>query len=441
MAVSYLTLFEDIGAVIKAVNILRDVAADGTGTSIPGLRDNLYSVLNSNSTDATIPNIGQTFDSFADQLVGRISSIADLADTRITDFTTILDELKLQDTDIDTILSEIIKDMEAQADNVNASVVAIGAAAAAAANYGDGLVLTTKLLDASPPSPSYPGRLNYIGKDSELAVNERLTLTCTSDSDNNGLPRGHEFFEIRGETGPRSPWDWKNNGSGEITSIPTDNFHDVMANRNFEVWSSTGELSNWDSVIGAPGVEFAANYDLDYVHGGTASMQILDDCTFEQAVPPQIVQPNRLYRISFWLKADSTSFADTTLSLVSPSGAVTIPTGPAAAGVSGGTGWANITGLVQMPANLSDDLTFRLTCATVTLPYWIDRMSFSPVHYIGGIGVNILAGETDFSIDDRFTVDLTNTEGVIQQFARKKWGVQLPSDNGGSETIADSLAQ
>lgn len=438
MAINFTSVFEDLGAVIKAVNTLRNVAADGTGDSISGLRDNLYSVLNGNSTDATIPNIAGPFDSLADAYVARLTTIADLADTRISDQTTILDELKLQETDIQSLLREIIRDMEIQSVTVNKSLVGAPSATGLAGNVGDGLMLTTIKLDGSAPSPGYPANLDYVDKDSELAVTERITLTCVADSDRDALPRGHEVFNAVGQTPFRTTWDWKPEGSGVNTNISTDNAVDIMANRNFELWTAAGELSNWDSVLGAPGVEFAANHDLTYVHGGSSSMQVLDDCTFEQAIPPQTLQPNRYYRITFWTKADSTSSPNITLSVVSPAGVISIPAGPTKAGVTAG-GFVHTSGLVLMPANLPDDLIFRLSIDTVTTEFWIDRMSFAPVNYVGGVGINLLAGATDFSIGDRYPLDVTNVEGTIQQFFRRKYRIQLPSD--ASPSILDSLAE
>ncbi len=438
MAVNLTTLFEDLGAIVKAINTLRDVAADGTSTSIEGLRDNLFTVLNGNSTDAAIPDIARTFDGVADNWVGSLERISDLATVRLLDRETILDELNVT-ADINRVLPELIREMEAQSASIAESSVTAPNGTADSENIGTGLLYATTTLDGSAPSPGFPANLRYAGLASELAVPETLTVTCQADSDADALPRGHEQFLIQGQTGFRSKWDWKNEGSGVSLLTETDNAHEVMTNRNMEVWTDAGELSGWDSVVGAPGTEFAQESDASYVHGGSSAMKVMDACTFEQAIPPQILFPNRLYRISFWTKAAITSAATVTLSIICPSGIVTIPVGPTKTGLTAGA-YALTTGLVLMPANLADDLIFRLSIASVTEDLWIDRVSFAPVRYAGGVGLSIIAGDVAFSREDRFTSDLTTpTVGVFQQFFRRMYGVQLPSD--AVPTISDSLAQ
>ena len=68
----------------------------------------------------------------------------------------------------------------------------------------------------------------------------------------------------------------------------------------------------------------------------------------------------------------------------------------------------------------------------------MDDVAFGPVTYGAGAGVVAVRGSTPFVRNDRFTVSVANTEGIVQAFFRRVFGVQLPSD--GSPTIADSVA-
>jgi hypothetical protein len=63
--------------------------------------------------------------------------------------------------------------------------------------------------------------------------------------------------------------------------------------------------------------------------------------------------------------------------------------------------------------------------------------------YDGGPSVAFYAGETDFALDDTFTITIANDRaGEFQELFDKLFNYPaklLPSDTGGGETIPDSL--
>jgi hypothetical protein len=92
------------------------------------------------------------------------------------------------------------------------------------------------------------------------------------------------------------------------------------------------------------------------------------------------------------------------------------------------------------PANIPEDLQLQIALTGATTgDLHIDSLAFGPVTYGNGVGFAVLAGETDFQLNDRFSGFVLNTEGLFQRYFRKAHRMQLPSDNAGGESIADTL--
>jgi hypothetical protein len=66
-------------------------------------------------------------------------------------------------------------------------------------------------------------------------------------------------------------------------------------------------------------------------------------------------------------------------------------------------------------------------------------MAFGPAVYGNGIAFGIIAGSQQFVRNDRFQIQVSNTEGIFQRMFRRFYRLQMPSAAGPS--ISDSLAQ
>lgn len=108
---------------------------------------------------------------------------------------------------------------------------------------------------------------------------------------------------------------------------------------------------------------------------------------------------------------------------------------------------------IVTPADIPADFALEVKMTgsvTNAKSVWIDGLVFSPVDYFGGIGSVIVAGAANtlatgtyapFLRGDRFKLTVSNDEaGLFQTLFRKRYGVQLPSNNAGGESIADALA-
>lgn len=451
MPLNYETIFEDLGVFLKAANQLRDTAT-GSGTPtphIPNLLDSINSTLNSNSTDHILDGVNTLFSSVSDTMSGFAAEVAQKCDQRLLDRLTVLNELLTSDSgSLSTVLRELIRAMNRDGQAVLQSMVSLGTPSPLAGNVGNGTVLVTKVLDGySSPGSGLPAHLQYKGLNSELAVpSETVTLTCTSDSSSQSVAEGQETFLLEGQLPLDGSWDWKSEGSGERRTVPTDNAYQIMANRDLEAFGTDGTPVSWEATTGLAGTDFVPDYVDANVYRGNAAMKFPaagGDVVLEQTLSNSLINANRQYRLSWAWKVTGATTGTIQLEVYSASQPSLFSAGQKVTQTFSGatsTNWALQSVLLTMPASLPDDLVFRLSSTTVDGDVWIDSMAFAPVTYSGGLGYNILAGSTSFSVDDRFTVINSNQEAVFQKFFRRVYGVQLPSATSGSETIPDSYA-
>jgi hypothetical protein len=95
---------------------------------------------------------------------------------------------------------------------------------------------------------------------------------------------------------------------------------------------------------------------------------------------------------------------------------------------------------MEVPSDLK--LVIKVTgTLTSTKTVSFDHGGMAPVVYHNGIHVNLVSGSDYFVLGDKFTWTTTNDgAGVVQTYFGKAHRFQLPSDTGGAETIADSVA-
>lgn len=120
------------------------------------------------------------------------------------------------------------------------------------------------------------------------------------------------------------------------------------------------------------------------------------------------------------------------------------------------TSWKNLDTLVtaetvfHTPTILPNRMYFRWRISTAITSgtyVWVDHMAMSEMSevYAGGPYLSVFTGSTEWKADDKFTVAIANDRaGAIQEWYNRSLGMSsrglmLPSNSGGSETIADSL--
>jgi hypothetical protein len=423
--------------------------------ALPELLTDVNEILSGNNTEDVLSGVTETIQGFQDVAIGWVDTLAEKVSQRFTHRTTILEQLSGlgQTTDVVSVLEEIYRDMVANAVTITRSTVSLGAVTANAGNTGSGTVLLDKVLDGvTEPHPGFPVNLEYVGSNSELSASETMTLTCTADEDTDGVPEGEEIFLWQGlPQGLVGAFDWRTEGSGTNRTVPALNSYQFIANKDFEAWDQNVPES-WDLDDGVAGDNVVQMGSAANVYRGSYGLQILGDgaaadIQLSQTLPTRSLIPGRRYCLVVAVKGEAATAAGTlTIQFESPSGGYTASGSEQivmnAAALAAQTTWGLEYFYFTAPAQMPDDLELVIKVTgtlTDTKSVYIDSLAFGPVEYSNGMNIVIVAGQTAFVRNDRFTFPITNDNlGIIQTFMRKKFKVQLPSS--ATPSISDRLA-
>ena len=456
MAVNYTNLFTEIGQPVKTINQLRGTTLSGGGgiPDLPALQNALEAALVAGTNHEMLDTVDSMFVTIKDGMIGFGDLVSDWITRRLTQRDRVLEVLDGigNNTDVQSVLLEIYRDMLDQGETINRSTVTLGAVSADASNSGNGVVLLDKVLDGvTPPVAGSVPNILYAGEDSELAVKgETMTWTCITDEDSDGVASGEEVFLWQGTVLPVSPFGWRQEGSGVSVNVPTLNTHTIIANKDFDSWS--GDVpESWDVDEGVGGTDIVQESLTADVHRGTSALRFVGDGAtnpqISQTIPLRLLIPNRRYLLAVYVKADAAIAAGTlTIQFESPSGGYVAAGSEQIVLNSAALSAQNAYGLeffyINMPAQIPEDmeLVIKMTGGLdAGKNVWVDSLAFGPVVYANGINSAIVAGSDAFTRSDRFTsLILNNDAGVFQTYFRKQFRVQLPSD--ALPTISDGLA-
>ena len=274
-----------------------------------------------------------------------------------------------------------------------------------------------------------------------------MSLTCVRDEDTDGLPSGQELFQLEGQPSPESRLGWQTEGSGTNITLPTLNSYDIINNRDFELFDNINAPVGWTLSSGVVGTDLEQETNAGNVHRGFSAMKFTGtgtDIDLRQNIGINSLQPNRQYMIALPVMGSATIDGDFTVEFHSDSGDYVAGAtekieldSTAMQALSGGYEYQ--TAYVMMPPTLPDDLQLRIRLeGSTTGELFLDSLAVGPIVYGNGVGVAVVAGETQWAKNDRITFQIQNAESVWQAFMRRWYRLQLPSD--AAPTIADSLA-
>ncbi|WP_020475719.1 hypothetical protein [Zavarzinella formosa] len=446
MAIDYTDLFTRGGKLVKYVNSRLPVAA----TSLPAELTAIANLFEAADLTEQITRLYDDYAGFQSNITRERQTLAGYWDAILTDRDTVLTELRVPDADVNSVLPELFRRMVADSQTVDQSTVTIGSVTADAENEGNGTVLLTKLLDGyNPPIQGGLPTLQYAGLNSELAVpSETMTFTCTADSARDGLPEGSERFSWSGGIAGQK-FDFEAEGSGDGPGLTAAGDSQLINNGNFEQWSSNTP-SGWTVAAGTAGTHIKQMTTAANVYRGDSSLWFDGDGTqatiqINQSVSSGRMQSRRLYCVSVRVKASAASGTGAFLCQFTGTGYTASSTEKIA--ITAGsmpTAWTLYNFWIVTPAVMPDDWT--LTVANTGTPgassnVYVDCLIPTEGTYHGGIAAVLLPGAAPYAAGDRFTVAISNDQaGTFQDFFRQCYGVQLPSNGAGAETISDSLA-
>lgn len=450
MAIDYLTsnsgIMVRIGKICRAVNLHLANAS----TNLPAELKSIADPFELSDLTAQITSLYSAYAAMQQAEVGNRQQLAAYADNVLTDLATVVSQLGLSSAGIDSVLPALVVNMIAQSQTLNASVITIGSVTAAGTNVGNGAVYLTKTLDGStPPLAGAPAITQYAGLDSELAAAETMSFTCIADSGRSGTAEGSEQFAWSGGY-PSQPFDYQAEGSGPGPTLTVAQGQSLLSDGGFENWGGTGNntLTNW-TLLASTLAGTHVFRESSIVHRGTYALKITGDGAVatlgvSQAPPAGLMRARKMYAVVLWMKCGSAPAAGTFECLFTGTGYSASSTEKIS--IAHGSMPTSYTGykfFVCTPSVLPSDWTLNVRVSSTlsaAASVYVDSLSLVEVPYHGGVGAVISAGSSRFVIGDKFTVPLTAVTGVFQEFFRRRYGVQLPSDNAAGETISDTLA-
>jgi hypothetical protein len=356
---------------------------------------------------------------------------------------------------ISVALTELIRQMAASSDDVDANTVSV-TVSTGSANVGNGRCA------ASVIGPD--------GKTLEYALAENIHVTATSDS-GLGATSGREPFSTQGEaaeTDTLSPdWPQGSGASATLTALDAGSTSSslIPANGDFDTWT-TNTPGTWTVDVGSPGTDiFAAGASDDFEGdnaleftgtGGSPLSGLSQALTISTAA----MAPSTVYAFSCWVKK-SAGLSAGVLSIALTDGSGTVVNDDAGtannttlAHGSMSTSYAHFSGFFRTPKVLPSALRIRVkvtTALTSGESVFVDHLCLARATqaYTKGPYLAVFSGSTAFARGDTFTVAVSNNMGTgaggefqsafERLFGMRSLGLQLPSDAGGTETVADSL--
>ena len=443
-------VFTHLGKIIKHYNQFADDANDGS-TGLAADRKEILDKFQAGDQDVAIDGLVGAYERWKSEYIQRRSTISGFALSRLQDIATVINEIGASSSSQAEILDKLITQMNTDTETVNASSVTLGSVTAGAGNTGNGTLLRTEVLDGAT-SPgivdgiSMPSHAEYNGLDSELTVPaETWRFRVTGDSFQDGLEEGTEQLSWEGDVADQ-PHGIDAEGSGFIDTLTPINSAGLLTDGEFEEFTSNTP-DNWTIDAGTAGTHIFEETNAANIYHGAAGLKFTGDgaqanIQISQAIDAASVVANKAYVVTALIKASSSI----------TNGALTIQfegTGYTAGGsekisIAAGSLPTSFTlqhFFINLPGVIPGDLKLVIKWTgtpTNAKNLWVDDVAFGPVTYGAGGGVVAVRGSTPFVRNDRFTITVANTEGVIQSFFRRVFGVQLPSS--GSPSIADSLA-
>lgn len=377
----------------------------------------------------------------------------------------------LQTKNLANALAECIRQMQAGGDDINASAITLGAQTALGSPTGDPIiVLSEKRTDGLKWQTLFP---------------ETLRFTCTGDSYTGGQTARRETLTVKGAARVTDPFDrlWPG-GSGAsraltLADAQADSTANVnlLRNSDFETASASNYFDNWVHGSGAAGTDFFANGSgytgsnaLKIQGGGVTNPTIYQE--FNKAASTvagaggtsTVLLPRRQYALCFRGKKTVATAGALRFALVDSTGTViaddsAVDNSASYDVTAWTTSFVGKTAVFRTPAALPADgvvrleaqLTTNLTDATEDIV--LDDLCMVEMVNLYGGGVDAFgvhgaafAGAAKVKLNDAWTVAVGNTMGVLAMWLERLFGlaargVIVPYNEGGTETIADSVVQ
>jgi hypothetical protein len=416
---------------------------------------------------AASPQKSSTFDGFYNALTayqgaqaGVMNQLVGLATNlfiRMAD-----DDIGLKSKTFSVALTEVIRQMVANAQTVNATTVVLGPVTPLGTPVGTPVIVVS-VVDGTGAV------LQYLFQDV-------LRFVCTSDSQTGNATPGQETVTVSTQAAvtPSIAYNWPS-GSGVSVALPcvdgsqSNAAGNLLMNSGFETFTTTNYPDNWVTLVGTPGTQIL-NGGPANVYSGAGSLQLQGDAggsltaltqEFNHLVStsagaggtPAKVTPQTPYALNGWIKCSATPTAGVLEFSLTDGNNVTLAD---ASGTNNlftrslttvSTTWLPVSGVFRLPAVLPPIVRLKARLSTAIdsgKSVYLDRLSFTKMAqlYTGGPFAAVFSGSTNLLSSDSWTVAVTPTWGAIQLMMERGFGMRtlaLTLPNSTTPTIPDSL--
>ncbi len=435
-------LFTHIGSVIAAIANSEFQIEDWEYA-----KENIQNKFEAGGQQAAMASLIGTIDQIQNSIATIRDSFGTICDARLQDFDTIIAEMGIPSDDLEIVLRQLIYFMVEDSQTVNGNVVTIGSVTPNAGNDGDGTILVSKILDGfSSPTVGASSHPLYYGLDSQFSVDDTMTVICAADSYSDNLADGTETFDWYGTKNIDGVWANGVEGAGDGPGVVTTMSGTNISNGDFERFSVTNTPDGWTIAAGTVTTNVAQTTTAGQFYRGLSALKLIGTGAAAAITLTQQVRldPLRAYCCSVRYKASSAEGGGGKTFSVKLTGTGYTEGSTEKIEVEGtvlATGWTLASFFVNIPADPPDELFLTISfTGTPTVTIYVDDVGLVEVDYHNGVAAVAVPGATNFVRGDKFTFTVANSkEGIIQEYFRRNYLVQLPSEIDGTETISDGL--
>lgn len=436
-----------IGHVLNITNTFRGVNSSG---NLPAEIEDIIE-----EYDGETPTIRGTVDALVDALTSAQGGLSSLLGSLRTAAQQTLIEMVYADVlangavlnpmrtkALSEAIEELIAQMLAGSETVDATEPSI-AASAGGSNAGNGACVTS-VLDA------YGRRL-------ENCLPEKIVAVCTDSTTS-----GQESFAFSGEVAvsDRLSHDWPggSGASANLTAIDaatSSSSQNLLTNGDFEDFAVANTPDGWTIVTGSAGTQILSESSI--IYKGSKALEYDGDGSNLTQIKQAItgLSSRTPYAVNLWAKVDVSPAAGVlVIDLYDGSNVINDDQGTANSLsidlTTIGTSYVAKNTVFRLPDPVPATVQLRIRLSTALSSgssAFVDHLAFAPATqlYTGGPYAALFSGATDWELDDKFGVTVTNAQaGAFQTlfdrlFDMRNKGLLLPSATGAAETIDDAL--
>lgn len=427
MAINYTNLFGDIVSVISAIEEIEAMMV-----TIEARRSSMITTFQASGVTNLINNVNQAFDALIQRMEQNISDLITLADSRLKDRETVVEELPAMTAiTTDSVITNLIADMITNSQTVKKSSITVTANPPVTENTDVGTLIVTKKLPGNIRSGlAFRENRFMAGVESELTLSDEIRIKCTSDSQTDSA-EGRESFVATGTLPEQqSPFAANQGGNKGTQTINVSDNNTLITNFFEDFDSTTGIPEGW-TTTGVSGTDFEESTSEFLFGASSLALKADQDINSIDYDITNLVVPGQVMCLYLYIKRQNSGV----------SGSVSV--GHVFNGVTTNSFFAMSatyddfsleTIIFDVPKNIGDEAKISILNSSGTGgDIYLDGGGLIQMEQYAGLGLGIIRGEDKFLIDDTFSLTVTNNDaGKIQRFFTRAFGYQLPSDTVGT---------